>query len=300
MSSDKIFLLILAFLVVAGIVVSLDWNSKGGIWSNIGGRAVYEGGANVTESLSIGQNMSVGSGAYTGRYMGYNGSCLGFSNSTQFLCFNELVNDWVEGNSLTSYHEIFIQENLNVNGSLYNNGYNFSRKNYNETLLDGSGTSGTIAKWSDSNTFSDSVIDEDSTEITFGLPVEIDSDSSYGGGWSQDVETLQTTDATPTTIFSIPVAIHEEYIIEVVAVGYKSDYSTRFSSKFSNLYYRGDGDVITQGGDKSIYLIESSPGLYIANSQPDTGNQEIDINVIGGVGDTVNWKAYISYMKVVI
>lgn len=113
--------------------------------------------------------------------------------------------------------------------------------------------------------------------------------NSNGKSTQRRVETIQTTDANPTTIASIAVAEGEAWFVEARIVGRESDGSNRAIYTLRGLFYRNTSGNVTQQGstDKTPVPIESN-AAWDADLVANTGTQAIDIKVTGA--NTVDWK----------
>jgi hypothetical protein len=127
--------------------------------------------------------------------------------------------------------------------------------------------------------------------------VTLASAASYGGGYTQSVATVQTTNATATTIATVSVGTNEVYYIEVNVIGIQSDGSNRALYHKEGLFYRINGDVTQQGSTASVITDIESNSSWNCTLNTNTGTQAIDVKVTGAAV-TIDWKAHVKVMKV--
>jgi hypothetical protein len=163
-------------------------------------------------------------------------------------------------------------------------------------------TSGNLMVWGDN--FAMGAYDAKAGIDYSGMP-EFGIATSYGGGIKSAIGTVQTTDATTTTIFTSPVvADNETYQFEAIVTGMKSDGSDRALYKLTGLFYRNGGNVTQEGATISLATIESDATWGAGTLGTgcdftlDTGNQKVLVRVEGLAATTINWKAVITYNKV--
>lgn len=124
--------------------------------------------------------------------------------------------------------------------------------------------------------------------------------ASYGGGVTNEVATVQTADATQTTIASIQVNANETFAVEVTVVAMEASATSAGRAVYhkSGLFYRAaTGNVTQQGSTVSIQTSESDVNWDLAFTL-DTTNQKILVSATGAAATTIRWKAYLKYIKV--
>lgn len=113
-------------------------------------------------------------------------------------------------------------------------------------------------------------------------------------GWVTDgspivLTSLQTTDATPTLMGSIPVTEGEvrKILVEVVAI--KSDSSKTPSFGKCGTFRRAPAGNIVRVGKIENFCTEKDGTGWDVELIANTGTQSIDIEVTGEAGTTINW-----------
>lgn len=105
---------------------------------------------------------------------------------------------------------------------------------------------------------------------------------------------VQTTDATPTVAYSIPLGQQRASFLEVKAIAIQSDFSATESMSLQCGFRRASGGNVvkaTPANNKGFYnsngdFSGTHPSLdLVAN----TGTQSIDLQVTGKSATTINW-----------
>jgi len=113
--------------------------------------------------------------------------------------------------------------------------------------------------------------------------------------WHTCQAAVQTTDATPTGIFTIPLNEGEMVSISLTVNGFSSDFSNALSGSITSLAaYRPTGGDITQIGEEvenSACTSTASILAYVA-----VGTQSISLVVVGVAAETWNWTVTYQYM----
>ena len=110
------------------------------------------------------------------------------------------------------------------------------------------------------------------------------------------IEKIQTTDATPTVAYSIPLAVSRATYVRATATAIKSDFTAAQGIEATAVFRRAPaGNVVRaspNGGNGSIVM--QSIGDYSGPAPTldivaNTTNQTIDIQVTGKASNTINW-----------
>ncbi len=103
--------------------------------------------------------------------------------------------------------------------------------------------------------------------------------------------TVQTTDATPTVIFTQTLAASEAAFMEVKIIAAQDDYTSAIGGGFTSTIRRaGAGGAVCSGGPHGS-ILEDTAGMPDVNFNP-SGN-DIEVVVTGVAGTTYNWRAFI-------
>lgn len=107
--------------------------------------------------------------------------------------------------------------------------------------------------------------------------------------------TVQTADATATTLFSFTLAASEAIAVRALVLGAKSDYSAVVGGIIMGIARRG-----AAGG---AVLVTSSPLLTVEDSGTgnpafvfDVSGNDIRLRVTGEAGVTYNWSSNVQYL----
>jgi len=126
--------------------------------------------------------------------------------------------------------------------------------------------------------------------------VEHGSNQANGAGWKTLIKQISTTNATATTIHSIPVAEGQVVTIVRYLNGIQTNANNRATYGYQSCFFRvAAGNVTEQGSTTRIYEKESNAAwniLFTAN----IATQSVDLQVVGAAGANINWKDYINYM----
>lgn len=106
---------------------------------------------------------------------------------------------------------------------------------------------------------------------------------------------VQTTDETQTVITSATLLDESIYTFQVDVVGIQNDGSNRASYRIMHTFYRtGGGDATTQGTATLLHAEESDVNWDVELTP--NGN-DVEINVTGAAGVTINWVCLLKYLK---
>ena len=141
----------------------------------------------------------------------------------------------------------------------------------------------------------------------FWRDTQIGGLSFYDGTYRYRLDTkirpddVQTTDATVTTIESIPVASGKTVAIKAFITGTKSDNSDQISLVLHGLFKNASGTTSQIGSTTSMSTISSAgatSGSWDADFTADDTNDEIDVEVTGQAATTINWTTRIEIEEV--
>lgn len=105
--------------------------------------------------------------------------------------------------------------------------------------------------------------------------------------------TLQTTDATPTTLINIPLVDGTSNLLEIKVVQRNVTAGTSGSLKIECAYDVAAGVVTKNGGDASTLF--SASAITVAQS---IDGQSVDLNVTGVAAQTIEWKVIVKVVHV--
>jgi hypothetical protein len=108
------------------------------------------------------------------------------------------------------------------------------------------------------------------------------------------LDRVQTTDATPTVAYSIPLGQGRVSFIQAKVIAVQSDFSHAQSLDIQAGFRRASGGNVTKStpANNRGFLISSgdftgtSPDIDIVAN---TGNQTIDVQITGKAATTINW-----------
>lgn len=108
-----------------------------------------------------------------------------------------------------------------------------------------------------------------------------------------DAESVQTTDATETTIWSLALSDETTYHVRGTIIGVESDGSNRASYDLTVTAYRtGAGSATIQGTVTSLHAEESDTNW---NADFDVNSNDLRIRVTGVASTTINWVTTVEY-----
>lgn len=102
--------------------------------------------------------------------------------------------------------------------------------------------------------------------------------------------TVQTTDATPTEIVSIPVAAAKVITVQGKAVALRSDATEAAGGQFMGTFHRTTAGSVAIVGAEFVDWNDNSSGSPILTLVADTVGEAISIRATGEAGKTINWR----------
>lgn len=112
--------------------------------------------------------------------------------------------------------------------------------------------------------------------------------------WHLRQEELQTTDATPTALVTIPLVEGEMITINATINGFQSDFTDACGATCSMTCYRPTGGNVTQVGEELINVNSTSTAVITADVN--VGTQSMVIYATGVAAETWNWVSTHQYM----
>jgi len=115
--------------------------------------------------------------------------------------------------------------------------------------------------------------------------------------WRTIQKAVQTTDATPTNILSIPLANHLMVSVKALINGFQDDYSDSVGGEILVTAYRAAAGNIILVGAPIINVNYSNPvDTSDIDAVINVGTESLEIQVIGVAAQNWNWVSTISYM----
>ena len=112
--------------------------------------------------------------------------------------------------------------------------------------------------------------------------------------WHLRQEELQTTDATPTALVTIPLVEGEMITINATINGFQSDFTDACGATCSMTCYRPTGGNVTQVGEEIINV--NSTSTAVISADVNVGTQSMVIYATGVAAETWNWVSTHQYM----
>ena len=125
---------------------------------------------------------------------------------------------------------------------------------------------------------------------------EVWADFHYHFGAAEGKATVQTTDATVTTIASVAVAEDEAVTVTAAISGAIADYSAAIGGEVMIVARRAAAGNVTAVGSVTADVQEDSGSSPTFTADVDTGTQTVRIRVTGVAAETWNWR--VSYQVV--
>ena len=113
--------------------------------------------------------------------------------------------------------------------------------------------------------------------------------------WHMCQSSIQTTDATVTTLISIPLAAGEMAIANITLNGFEDDFLNALSGTATVSAFRPAVGNIQQIGEE-VESYNSTNDVFTVDASVDVGTQAIVMKVKGQAGKTLNWVATYQYM----
>ena len=112
--------------------------------------------------------------------------------------------------------------------------------------------------------------------------------------WHIRQSELQTTNATPTALVTIPLVEGEMITINATINGFQSDFTDACGATCVMTCYRPTGGNVTQVGEEIINV--NSTSTAVISADVDTGTQSMIIYAAGVTSETWNWVSTHQYM----
>lgn len=103
-----------------------------------------------------------------------------------------------------------------------------------------------------------------------------------------------TTNATPSVVYSVPVPQNSAYVVIVRLLVYRADYSSARGGTTIGVFVRGAGNIAQSGT-----LVNQLSGLLTGATvtmTANTGTQRADITVTGIAATNLNWNLSIDVL----
>jgi len=128
--------------------------------------------------------------------------------------------------------------------------------------------------------------------------IEVGSAAVYGGGEVKSVTTVQTADATVTTLGTLALEEDKAYIVtaEIIAEETTAPSADRAAYSFKGLFYRVNAGAAVQEGATSVLLEEESDAAWDCDFDVNANN--VRVRVTGAVATTINWKVVLTYTTI--
>jgi hypothetical protein len=123
------------------------------------------------------------------------------------------------------------------------------------------------------------------------------ADSTLNSQWRTAQAYVQTTDATVTTIVSIPLAQKQMITVSATINGFKSTYNHAAAGTISSSAFRPNAGNITVVGQHQINFAADAGATATVNivDAINVGTQSFELHVTGAAGETWNWVTTYSY-----
>lgn len=120
-----------------------------------------------------------------------------------------------------------------------------------------------------------------------------------GNGLIVDTAFTSTTNATATTILSIPVALLSMVNVTARVCGLRSDATEAIRAIVNSGFRRaGAGNVTEIGADTAVASTEDSAGTPTITLVANTTTQAVDVVVTGEASKTIHWEAVVEYQRI--
>ena len=123
------------------------------------------------------------------------------------------------------------------------------------------------------------------------------ADATLLSQWRTAQAYVQTTDATVTTIVSIPLAQKQMITVQATINGFKSTYDHAAAGTISSSAFRPNGGNITVVGQHQINFASDPTATATVTivDAVNVGTQSLELHVTGAAGETWNWVVTYSY-----
>lgn len=128
-----------------------------------------------------------------------------------------------------------------------------------------------------------------STDLFIVLPDSIVSNKMV----NRSAATISTTDATPTTIFTIPITDETAGVLEITIVGREAATGGVITgTKF--VRFAKDGGTLTLGTPTAVLVDEATGALSTATWAISTSANNVIVQVTGVAATNANWKVSVN------
>lgn len=128
-----------------------------------------------------------------------------------------------------------------------------------------------------------------------GMTVHPGASSKSDGRSHKRIETVQTTDATQTTLDSITLEDENTYHVEGIVTGVKSDGTDRASYKVAATVYRtGAGSATIQGSVTTLHSAESNASW---DATLTVSSNDVRLSVTGVASTTIEWAGQLNVLN---
>ena len=124
------------------------------------------------------------------------------------------------------------------------------------------------------------------------------SAGSLNGGREIDSYTATTTDATPKTVYAVPLAAGEMAGVKAFANGKKADLSAAAGANLTGWFRRAAAGNVTLVGVLQGAVQEDSAGSPSVTLSANTTTQTVDVVVTGIAAETWKWEVVVESMKI--
>lgn len=132
-------------------------------------------------------------------------------------------------------------------------------------------------------------------DLSLGGAVVLPADVVARPEWFGETTTVQTTDATVTTLVSHDIEDESAYLIEARVIARETDGSGRaVYGKVACVYRTGAGNATLQGAVGDLFADIESVGGWDVTIDVDGANA-FRVRVTGAVGDTVDWSGDVRF-----
>lgn len=166
-------------------------------------------------------------------------------------------------------------------------------KTYTDATYAGLGNANT---WTNTNTFNGTTIAGGTTLVATSISSKLIASGFTGSQLVTKQAGVQTTNATPTLLFSLPLGTNETVTMTGTVTGASTDHSDNTGGFFCVTAGRGSGNIALTSTPFPI-INSTSTGIFTITA--DVGSQAILVTVTG-ISSTYNWVCNYNYQKVLL